>query len=144
MRNAIAVCMAGLLAACAVTPPKPNLDELRKQVTETERAFARTMAERNFAAFQSFLSEEAIFYSGEKPTRGKQAVAADWKRFYEKPEAPFSWEPESVEVLDSGTLALSSGPVRSPDGKLIARFNSIWRQEAPGVWRVIFDKGSKP
>lgn len=26
-------------------------------------------------------------------------------------EAPFSWEPAQVEVLDSGTLALSSGPV---------------------------------
>jgi hypothetical protein len=47
-------------------------------------------------------------------------------------------------VLDSGTLALSSGPVRSPDGKVFARFNSIWRLEAPGVWRVVFDKGSKP
>jgi ketosteroid isomerase-like protein len=144
MRYAIAACMAGLLAGCAVTPQQPNLDELRKQVADTERAFARTMAERNFAGFTSFLSEEAIFYSGEKPIRGKQAVAADWKRFFEKPEAPFSWEPESVEVLDSGTLALSSGPVRSPDGKVFARFNSIWRQEAPGVWRVIFDKGSKP
>lgn len=142
MRNAIAVCTAGLLAACAVTPQQPNLDELRTQVMDTERAFARTMADRNFAGFQSFLSEEAIFYSDEKPIRGKQAVAADWKRLYEKPQAPFSWE--SVAVLDSGTLALSSGPVRSPDGKVFARFNSIWRQEAPGVWRVIFDKGSKP
>ena len=144
MRNAIALCVAGLLAGCAATPPQPGLDGLRKQVADTERAFAQTMADRNFAAFTSFLSEEAIFYAGEKPIRGKHAVAADWKRFYEKPEAPFSWEPESVEVLDSGTLALSSGPVRSPDGKVFARFNSIWRLEAPGVWRVVFDKGSKP
>ena len=139
--------MAGvvLLAGCAVTPPREsNLEALRKQVADAERAFAKTMADRNFAAFTSFLSEEAIFYAGEKPIRGKQAVAADWKRFYEKPEPPFSWEPESVEVLDSGTLALSSGPVRGPDGKIIARFNSIWRLEAPGVWRVVFDKGSKP
>jgi ketosteroid isomerase-like protein len=146
MRNAIAVCMAGflLLAGCAVTPREGNLTELKTQVADAERAFAKTMADRDFAAFTSFLSEEAIFYAGEKPIRGKRAVAADWKRFYEKPEAPFSWEPESVEVLDSGTLALSSGPVRGPDGKIIARFNSIWRLEAPGAWRVVFDKGSKP
>jgi len=44
--------------------------------------------------------------------------------------------------LDSGTLALSSGPVRDPTGKVVARFNSIWRQEPGGVWRVVFDKGS--
>jgi len=146
MRNAIAGCMVGilLLAGCVVMPRESNLEALRKQVADAERAFAKTMADRNFAAFTSFLSEEAIFYAGEKPIRGKQAVAADWKRFYEKPEPPFSWEPESVEVLDSGTLALSSGPVRSPDGKVFARFNSIWRLEAPGVSRVVFDKGSKP
>lgn len=26
-------------------------------------------------------------------------------------------------------------------GKIVSRFNSVWRQEAPGVWRVIFDRG---
>jgi hypothetical protein len=45
-------------------------------------------------------------------------------------------------VLASGTLAISSGPVRDPSGKLVATFTSIWRQEAPGVWRIIFDKGN--
>ena len=133
-----------LLAGCAVTPPQQaSLEDLRKQVAEAERAFARTMAERNFAAFTSFLSEEAIFYAGQKPMRGKQVVAADWKRFYENPQAPFSWEPREVEVLDSGTLAISSGPVRDPSGKVFATFTSIWRLEAPGVWRVVFDKGSE-
>ncbi len=46
-------------------------------------------------------------------------------------------------MLDSGTLALSTGPVHDAQGKLIATFNSIWRQEAPGVWRIVFDKGSE-
>ena len=34
--------------------------------------------------------------------------------------------------------------LRNPAGKVIARFNSVWRLEAPGTWRVIFDKGSPP
>ena len=68
-------------------------------------------------------------------------MAQEWLRFYHDPQAPFSWEPEQVEVLDSGTLALSSGPVRDPSGKIIASYNSIWRLEAPGHWRIIFDKG---
>ena len=69
-------------------------------------------------------------------------MATWWKRFYEGPAAPFSWEPEQVEVLASGTLALSTGPVHDPSGKLIGRFSSIWRLEAPGRWRIIFDKGN--
>jgi hypothetical protein len=43
-------------------------------------------------------------------------------------------------VLDSGTLALSTGPVRNPKGEPFARSNSIWRREAGG-WRIVFDKG---
>jgi ketosteroid isomerase-like protein len=58
--------------------------------------------------------------------------------------APFSWEPEHVEVLASGTLALSSGPVFGRDGTRIGTFNSVWRLEADGRWRVVFDKGCPP
>jgi len=134
------VCAA--LSACA-TPPGGSIDAAKAQVFATERAFAKTMADRDYAAFTSFLAVDAVFFSGPEPRRGKQAVADWWKRFYEKPQAPFSWEPERVEVLDSGTLALSTGPVRDPDGKLIATFTSIWRLDAPGTWRIVFDKGNE-
>jgi len=131
-----------LLGGCATAPASPTGAELRQQVAETERAFARTMATRDHAGFTSFLAEETVFFSGPKPLHGKQQVSEWWKRFYEQSAAPFSWEPEQVEVLDSGKLALSSGPVYNPQGKLIATFTSIWRLEAPGAWRIIFDKGN--
>ena len=56
-------------------------------------------------------------------------------------EAPFSWSSAEVEVLDSGTLAHSSGPVFDPHGKQFATFNSVWRRESDGHWKVVFDKG---
>ena len=119
----------------------PTGDAARAQVEATERAFAKTMVDRDFDAFRNFLSEEAIFFSGPEVLRGKATVAARWARLYKDPAAPFSWEPDHVEVLDSGTLALSTGPVRDPQGQLIGRFASIWRQEEPGVWRIVFDRG---
>jgi ketosteroid isomerase-like protein len=145
MRGAqtIACTCVALLAACATTAPRQSNADLQRQVADTERAFAKTMADRNHAAFVAFLSDEAIFFTGPNPLHGKEEVAAAWKRFYEKTDAPFSWEPDKVEVLASGTLAISSGPVRNPSGKLVATFTSIWRQEAPGVWRIIFDKGNE-
>ena len=133
-----------LLSACSAMPSlSSNPVDLQRQVADTERAFAKTMADRDHIAFASFLSDEAVFFSASKPLHGKQHVAAAWKRLYEGPTAPFSWQPEQVEVLPTGTLALSSGPVRDPQGKLIATFTSIWRLEAPGVWRIVFDKGNE-
>jgi ketosteroid isomerase-like protein len=142
-RTLVSLLLAAWLAACAGPTSLPSSADLRQQVTAAERAFAKTMADRDHAAFASFLSEEAVFYTGPTPLHGKAAVAAAWKRFYERPQAPFSWEPDSVEVLESGTLAISSGPVYDPSGKRFATFTSIWRLEAPGVWRVVFDKGSE-
>lgn len=132
-----------LLVGCMTAPVSRGTDDLRQQVMDTERAFARTMAMRDHVAFARFLAEEAVFISGQQALRGKREIADGWKRYYDKPDAPFSWEPEYVEVLASGSLALSSGPVRNPQGKLIATFTSIWRQEAPGVWRIVFDRGNE-
>jgi len=136
---------AAVLAGCAGGPtpaPKVDIAVLQQQVTAAERAFAKTMADRNFAGFGNYVAEDALFYSGPTPPlRGRQAVMDYWKRFYDKPQAPFSWEPDKVDVLDNGTLAHSSGPVKDPSGKVVSRFNSVWRQDAPGVWRVVFDRG---
>lgn len=145
MRHALLAGMTSvsLMLGCATGPNEaPSNADLVQQVSNTERAFARTMADRDLAAFGRYLSDEAVFFSGPTPLRGKPQVIAFWQRFYEKPQAPFSWEPTEVVVLDSGTLALSSGPVHNPAGKQIATFTSIWRLEAPGVWRIVFDKGN--
>ena len=130
--------LAGLLAAA--TPAETNA-QLAEQVRQTETAFAKTMADRDHAAFVSHLADETIWF-GRTVLRGKDAVAKAWKPFYEGKQAPFSWRPETVEVLDSGTLALSSGPVFDPSGKQTNTFTSIWRRDADGKWRIIFDKGS--
>lgn len=140
----LASCLVLLaLAACNTTPSVATIDRavLTQQVADTERAFAQTMADRDHAAFARFLADDTVFFTGPEPLRGKAAVVAGWRRFYEGPTAPFSWRPEKVEVLDAGTLALSTGPVLDPTGKPVASFTSVWRLEAPGTWRIVFDKG---
>jgi ketosteroid isomerase-like protein len=117
-------------------------DSPQQQVFAAERAFAKSMADRDLSAFAGHVSDEAIFFNGTGVLRGKKEVLAAWSPFFKGKTAPFSWEPDGVEVLQSGTLALSTGLVRDPKGKVVGRFNSIWRREASGVWRVVFDKGS--
>ncbi len=118
-----------------------ELEALQQQVRETERAFAKTMADRDAAAFSTFIADEAVFFGRSGAIRGKGAVIAAWKPYFGGPKAPFAWAPDQVEVLPSGTLAISSGPVFAPGGEKVASFTSIWRREASGVWRIVFDKG---
>jgi len=136
-----ATCAMVCALACGAAQAEPDLEALKRQVADTERAFARSMAERDHAAFTRHLSAQAVFFGGPAVLNGKAAVAAGWQRFFQTKEAPFSWEPDQVEVTSDGLLAHSSGPVRNPAGQPIARFNSVWRLEAPGVWRIVFDKG---
>lgn len=140
-RALLASAPAALLGACATPQTKLDNPTLQKQVTDTELAFAKTMADRDHTAFASFIADEAVFLSGGKPLRGKAAVVEAWKRFYAGSQAPFSWKPDHVQVLDSGGLAYSTGPVFDPEGKQFARFYSTWRRESDGAWRIVFDDG---
>ncbi|MFG1691510.1 YybH family protein [Gemmatimonadota bacterium] len=119
-----------------------QVDGSAAEVEAREIAFAKTMADRDLDAFLTFVSPEAIFFSGNEPLRGRDAIAQGWAPFFEGAAAPFSWHPDVVEVLESGRLALSSGPVRGASGEVVGRFNSVWRKDRDGQWRVVFDKGS--
>jgi len=114
------------------------------QVRATETAFARSMADRNASAFASLIAEEAVFFGGKGVMRGRTEVVAGWKRFFDGPSAPFSWEPAEVEVLKSGTLGFTSGPVYDSKGQRIGTFNSVWQRQSDGAWKIVFDKGCPP
>ncbi|ANH69589.1 DUF4440 domain-containing protein [Mitsuaria sp. 7] len=144
LRSTLALA-SGALSATAATSPNaatPSVTGEQNPVRDAEIAFAATMSKRDFKAFAEFVAEDAIFIDGKQPLRGRAAVLAHWKRFFEDPEAPFSWTPDLVEVLPDGKLGYSTGPVHVKD-KLVARFASTWRLDADGRWRVVFDNGSE-
>jgi len=113
-------------------------------VRAAETAFAKSMADRNPAAFAALVADEAVFFGGKGVNRGKAAVVADWKRFFDGGAAPFSWAPAEVEVLPSGNLGFTSGPVFDPKGTRIGTFNSVWQRQRDGSWKIVFDKGCPP
>jgi ketosteroid isomerase-like protein len=143
MKRAIGLVGVLLAFGLAKAEPAEPVEALAARVRAREAAFAKTMADRDHAAFATFVSEEALFM-GRSVLRGRQAVAEGWKPFFEGPKAPFSWQPDRVEVVSSGTLAFSTGPVFDPEGKRTGTFNSAWRLEKDGEWRVVLDSGCPP
>ena len=134
------------LLACGLVPvaSAETPDALAAKVRAREVAFAKTMADRDHATFRTFVAEEALFMGRQTVLRGRAAVAQGWKPYFEGEKAPFSWAPERVEVVDSGTLALSTGPVFDPDGKRTGTYNSTWRLEKDGEWWIVLDNGCPP
>lgn len=146
-----ALLAAATLPAAAAEPANaaaawPSADEIGKRVAEVtavETAFAKTLADRDAAAFRRFLAPDTIWKGRGDALRGPEAVAAAWAKFFEGPNPPFAWGPDTVLVLPSGELAQTSGPVTNPEGKVFARFQSVWRRKADGGWEIVFDQGSE-
>jgi ketosteroid isomerase-like protein len=139
------------LAALVDAAPGADRTALVEQVRAAEIAFAKSVLDGKPEVFASFLDPETVFVSGATVTRGKAAVLDSWKGFFEPQRPYFEWHPEVVELTADGTLGLSRGPwvlrAKDKEGKEVERkgvFNSVWRLQPDGSWKVIFDAGCSP
>jgi ketosteroid isomerase-like protein len=124
----------------ATAPASDPAAEVRRAETE----FAAAFAARDKAKFASFIEDDATFFTGPNTFHGKEEVLKGWGKWLDDPQPPFSWKPENVVVTADGTLGESIGPVFLPNGTRSGRFNSIWRKQKDGSWKVLFDGPGAP
>lgn len=133
-------------AAARAETPSPTAEALEAaagEVSAVETAFAKTMADRDLAAFGTFVADDAVF-RGRTLRIGRAAVLEGWKPLFDGATAPFSWKPDAVTVAADGRHAISTGPVRDAQGQPSGRYLSLWRREADGRWRIAVDEGVDP
>ena len=122
--------------------------DLADDVRCREIGFSKSIETRNIELFRSFLDDDARFVGG-RVSRGPDEIAEGWS-VYEPNDGPsLKWRPQIVEVLEDGKLALSRGPYKytekNEDGEDVdywGTFNSVWRLQDDGSWKVVFDAGS--
>ncbi len=122
--------------------------DLADDVRCREIGFSKSIETRDMELFRSFLDDDARFVGG-SVRRGPDEIVAGW-RTYEPDDGPMlKWRPHIVEVLEDGKLALSRGPYKytekNEEGEEVnywGTFNSIWRLQENGSWKVVFDAGS--
>ena len=115
-------------------------DDLRESLRAAEAGFAKAFAADDLEAFTAYIHDDALFL-GRTPLRGKEAVVAEWSKFFGTDKRPFSWEPRKWDVNPSRTMGMTNGPVYDPDGNHVGTFSSVWRRQPDGTWKVIFDGG---
>jgi len=121
--------------------------DLADDVRCREIGFSKSVEQRDLSAFRAFIDADARFV-GSRVLRGVDSVAEGWAVFFTADGPSIKWRPQFVEVLADGKLALSRGPYRvvskNPDGNTVeswGTFNSTWRLNDDGQWRVVFDAG---
>jgi len=69
-----------LIAATTLagTARAESIEELSRQVRDSENAFAATMAQRDLKAFESFIAEDAVFFG--KAAMRASAIAASRRK----------------------------------------------------------------
>jgi len=134
-----------LLVSCAVTDVAADA---KNDVRCREIAFSQSVENKNIEAFKSHLDDDARFV-GRSVMSGPEAITEAWKVFFADEGPAIKWRPQFVEVLEDETLALTRGPFqmisKDANGNPVEQwgtFNSVWRMNADGEWRVVFDAGS--
>ncbi|MFN7940093.1 MAG: nuclear transport factor 2 family protein [Thermoanaerobaculia bacterium] len=140
-------------ASAAVWAAEPPVDRAARteEVRKTELAFASAVMDRKPEVFKAMLDPDAVFVGGDGVTRGRDAIAAAWMSFFADGAPYFEWHPEVVELSGDGDLGLSRGPwtirTKDKDGnpkEIRGTYNSIWRRQADGSWKIVFDAGCSP
>ena len=141
MNKIIPITALFFFASAAIADPKTD-------VRCQEIGFSKSVERKDIDAFRSFLDVDARFV-GNSIVRGADAISAAWEVFFSDDGPAIKWRPQFVEVLEDGMLALTRGPYRmtskDPEGNPVEHwgtFNSIWRKNSDGEWRVVFDAGS--
>lgn len=128
--------------------PLSQAADLEQRVRCREIAFSQATEARDATRFAGFIDPDARFV-GNSVAHGVEEVVEAWGVFFASDGPSIKWRPRFVEVLEEGALALSRGPYRvivaDEQGVQVERwgtFNSVWRLQADGRWKVVFDAGS--
>lgn len=102
---------------------------------DAERAFAATaQAKGQWTASREFAAEDAVMFVPQ-PVK-----AQEWLKDRQDPPKSVEWWPTKSYVSCDGNTAVNIGGWKRPGGS-VGTFTTIWRRQADGGWKWIYDGG---
>ena len=122
------------------------MEQYKMEILKTEKTFATLAKEKGLkVAFLTYAADNAVLSRGNKLIKGKEAIREYYEN-YKFPDAHLEWEPEFIDISESGDLAYTYGPyqfeARDEAGEMIRDtgiFHTIWKRQADGEWRYVWD-----
>ena len=135
-----------IINACAMGNDKNDLEKIKREILDTEKAFA-SMAKRDGVAkaFLNYAAEDAVLNRNDILIKGKTAI----KSYFENQtlrDVNLNWTPDFVSVSKSGDLAYTYGhytfSATNPTGENISAkgiFHTVWKRQKDGLWKFVWD-----
>ncbi len=145
MKRIVSVVM--LVTALGCNQPKVDKKAEGEKIMQLSKDWSQTVATKDVEKIVSYWADDAfVMQDGQPPFKGKQAIRQMVEESFKIPGFSISWQPESVEVSDSGDMAymIENAQVSYTDstGKRVTHHNkavSIWRKQADGSWKNAVD-----
>ena len=118
-----------------------------EKIMQLSKEWSKVASEGNVEKTVQYWANDAVVISAGQPVyNGKQAIQKMVEESYKMPGFRISWQPQSVEVSESGDMAylLENSQISFTDstGHPIMINNkavSIWRKQADGSWKNVVD-----
>ena len=130
-----------LLAAAVVRAEDVDLEKAVRSLIDAELGYNKLAQEKNFAvaSVEVFADDGVAFAPG--PVNGK--------KFWSKQTDPpiLTWRPIFATISRSGDLGYTTGPWElrkakdDPNPAAFGHYNTLWRKDADGMWKVVVDVG---
>ncbi len=107
-------------------------------VHEADAAWAKAIAARSVEQTVACYDPEAVTAgSAMFPAQGLAAFRTQWQQMFTQPGFVLTWKLGRVVVLESGTMAYSSGTWKTRAGQ--GPYLAVWRKQPDGKWKVLVD-----
>ncbi|MDX1544861.1 MAG: nuclear transport factor 2 family protein, partial [Christiangramia sp.] len=124
-----------------------NREKWKKEIMETEAAFARMASEEGIPeAFLFYADEEVALLRNERLILGKEALKNSYPSLEKNDNVSLSWKPDFVDVSSSGDLAYTYGKyeykiIDSLGNENVSNgiFHTVWKRQPDGQWKFVWD-----
>ena len=142
----LVVLMAVIFAGCCQEEAM-DIQTVRESLLKADRDFSAMSVQNGmYAAFDAYMDDSATVYrEGQHPFTGRDAIRP---LFPQEGGGTLEWEPFRAEAAESGDLGYTLGKwiytktaADGSESKLYGYYVSIWKKQADGSWKYVFDTG---
>lgn len=150
IKPVLSLAALALLAACNSGPRQSIPDRIIDRalagapgqaqpgvIVAREIEFARAAREEGqWSAFRAFAAPDALLHGPAGTVQARQ-----WLAGRSDPPASVQWEPRAVWMSCDGSLAVSQGRFRDPQG-MVGNYYTVWERQPDGAYLWTYDMGA--